>query len=116
MDEPVALGGRARTHAAGQDQLARTRLADRAHEARRAADVGHDAERDLGQAQHAVLARDADVRGERELERHADAHAVERGDHRLVQPGDPMKHVLQLMVKVEERRLRVAPNTSASSV
>ena len=28
----------------------------------------------------------ADVRGERELERHADAHAVQRGDHRLLQP------------------------------
>ena len=68
-----------RTHeAAREDEVARARFAHRSHEACRAAHVRDDPERDLREAEHAVRGRDAEVRRERELERHPDAHPVQR--------------------------------------
>ena len=65
VDQAVALGGGGAEQAAGEDELLGARLADGADEPRGAADVGDDAEGDLGEAEHAIGGGDAHVGRER---------------------------------------------------
>ena len=87
-DEAGALGLGRIHHAAGQDQVHRLGLADRARQPLRAADAGNDAELDLGLAELRVVGGDDDVAHHRELAAAAEREARDRRDHRLAHPRD----------------------------
>ena len=83
VGEPEALGVGGADHAAGHDQLLRAADADDLGEPGGAADVGHEAEARLGQADERVLGEHPQVAGQRELQRAAEADAVDLRDGRL---------------------------------
>ena len=80
VGQPDRPGLRRAHRAAGQADLQRPRVADQLHEGARAGQVGHQAERRLGQAQLGVVGEDPQVAGERELRAGADGVALHRGD------------------------------------
>ena len=80
-DQAGAFGFGRIHHAAGQDQVHRLGLADRARQALRAADARNDAELDLGLAELRVVGRDDDVAQHGEL-----AATAERVSRRRPQP------------------------------
>jgi len=104
VHQPPALGERGAHRLAGEDQVARARRTDGAGEARGAADVGQDAEGDLGQAEYAVGGRQAQVAGERQLERHAHAGTVQHRHRRAMHALEAIEDRLQVAVQVRERR------------
>ena len=89
VGQPDRLGlGRA-DRAAGQADLQRPRVADQLDEVARAGQVGHEAERRLGQPQLGVVGEHPQVAGERELRAGADGvplHGGDRDDPRRAQP------------------------------
>ena len=68
---------------AGQHQVHRLGLADRARQALRAAGAGDDAELDLGLAELGAVGGDDEVAHHRQLAAAAEREAGDRGDHRL---------------------------------
>src|SRR5919201_2920917 len=76
-----------------EDELLRLRRPDHPHEPMRSAGAGEDAECDLGQPEDRGLVDYAEVHGEGELERAAEAPAVDRGDGRHRQRGEPLVDV-----------------------
>ena len=85
-DETRAFRLRGIHHAAGEIEIHRLRLADRARQALRAADARNDAELDLGLAELRVVRRDDHVAHHRELAAAAERKARDRRDHRLAHP------------------------------
>ena len=84
-----ALGLGGVHHAAGQDQVHRLGLADRARQPLRAADAGDDAELDLRLAELGVVGGDDEVALHRELAAAAERKAGDRRDHRLARARKP---------------------------
>ena len=80
---PGALGFGGVHHAAGEDQVHRLGLADRARQPLRAADAGNDAELDLGLAELRGVGGDDDVALHDQLAAAAERKARDRRDHRL---------------------------------
>jgi hypothetical protein len=102
---PQRSGERGAHRLAGEDQVARARRTDGAGEARGCRDVGQDAEGDLGQGgEHAVGGRQAQVAGERQLERHAHAGTVQHRHRRAMHALEAIEDRLQVAVQVRERR------------
>ena len=87
-DEAGALGLRGIHHAAGQDQVHRLGLADRARQALGAADAGNDAELDFRLAEFGVVGGDDEVALHREFAAAAEREAGHRRDHRLARLRD----------------------------
>ena len=87
-DQARALGLGRIHHAAGQDQIHRLGLADRAGQPLRAADARDDAELDLRLAELGVVGGDDDVALHRELAAAAERKARDRRDHRLARARD----------------------------
>ena len=81
--EPGALGFGGIHHAAGQNQIHRFGLADRARQPLRAADAGNDPELDLRLAELGILGGDHDVALHGELAAAAERETGHRGDDRL---------------------------------
>ena len=86
-DEAGALGFLRVHHAAGQDQVHRFGLADRAGQPLRAADAGNDAELDFRLAELRVVGGDDEVALHGEFAAAAERKARDRGDHRLARRG-----------------------------
>ena len=111
-DEADPFGAPRGDQSTGHDQLARRLNTDGAHHASGAAAVGDDAERYLGESEHAVRRDDAEVARERELERETDAVLRSGGDDRTLEPFDRVEHRLQARVKMTERISRLFWNIS----
>ena len=82
-DEAGAFGLGGVHHPAGQAQIHRLRLADKARQALRPAGAGHRAEIDLGLAEAGILGGDDDVAHHRHLAAAAEREAADRRDDRL---------------------------------
>ena len=101
MTRPSVSGLVHRHQAAADHQLHRARLADEARQPLRAAGAGQHAERDLGQADlAAVLPRDAEVGGHRDLEAAADGVAVQRRDDELRRLLEPVQRLVRVQAEV----------------
>ena len=87
-DQAGALGLGRVHHAAGEDQVHRLGLADRARQPLRAADARDDAELDLGLAEFRVVGGDDEIALHRELAAAAERKARDRRDHRLARARD----------------------------
>ena len=83
LTRPMRCASAASIVRGGHDQLLRAAEADDRGQPRGAADVGDDPELDLGQAELRVLGGDPQVAAERDLQRAAEAGAVDLADDRL---------------------------------
>ena len=95
-----ALGFRRIHHAAGEIEVHRLGLADRAREPLRAADARDDAELDLGLAEFRRVGRNDDVALHRELAAAAERETGNRRDHRLAHARNAIPRWEVLLVDV----------------